>query len=591
MSQEIGIERRLAAVLAADVAGFSRLTEADEVGTMRLLAAQRAILDSAIARHRGRIANTAGDSVLAEFPSAVNAVQCAVEVQQALRDAAEAAPADRRVLFRIGIHVGDVMVRGGDLLGTGVNVAARLEAMAEAGGIVLSAAAHEQVKKILPLAYTDLGAQSVKNIEEPMRAFAIGATQAASVAIPSEGRTLPLPDKPSIAVLPFQNMYGDPEQEYFADGMVEDITTALSRFSALFVIARNSSFTYKGKAIDVRQVGRELGVRYVLEGSVRKVGDRVRITGQLIEAGSGLHLWADKFDGSLANIFDLHDDVATRVVGAIVPRLTSAALERTKQRPPELWDSYDHFLRANDLHRQHTPEGARQALEQFRVAIKLSPNFGAAWAGAAVCIYTIRNVFNLPITEELRSEALQMIGTGLALAGDDEGVLANAAFVLANLNNEFERGAALASQAIAINSNYANGWNAVGWMNLCLGNVDIASDAFARAIRLNPIDPILVPNVLNGLSCARMLSGPHDEGIVWAEKVLAHRPLNLLGLIAFTGNALQLGRDAEAAAAAAKIRNAYPKLNRGTITSLYPLRKQEHRSILDRVIDCVEGSA
>ena len=240
---------------------------------MRMLAAQRAILDGAIARHRGRIANTAGDSVLAEFPSAVNAVQCAVEAQQALRDAAEGAAEDRRVLFRIGIHVGDVMVRGGDLLGTGVNIAARLEALADAGGIVLSAAAHEQVRKILPLAYTDLGPQQVKNIEEPVRAFAVGKTANMSAAIPSVGKPLALPDKPSIAVLPFQNMSGDPEQEYFADGIVEDIITALSRFKSLFVIARNSSFTYKGRAVDIKQVGRELGVRYVLEGSDGMVED------------------------------------------------------------------------------------------------------------------------------------------------------------------------------------------------------------------------------------------------------------------------------------------------------------------------------
>jgi adenylate cyclase len=263
LSQNIEIERRLAAVLAADVAGFSRLTEADEVGTMRMLAAQRAILDGAISRHRGRIANTAGDSVLAEFPSAVNAVQCAVEAQHALRDAAKGAPADRRVLFRIGIHVGDVMVRGDDLLGNGVNVAARLEALADAGGIVLSAAAHEQVKKILPLAYSDLGPQSVKNIEEPVRVFAIGPTKVVPTAsmFAEDGKPLPLPDKPSIAVLPFTNMSGDPEQDYFADGMVEDIITALSRFKSLFVIARNSSFTYKGKAVDIKQVGRQLGVR------------------------------------------------------------------------------------------------------------------------------------------------------------------------------------------------------------------------------------------------------------------------------------------------------------------------------------------
>ena len=371
MSQDSGIERRLAAVFAADVAGFSRLTDADEVGTLRMLAAQRAILDAAIRRHRGRIANTAGDSVLAEFPSAVNAVQCAVEAQQALRDAAEGAAQNRRVLFRIGIHVGDVMVRGGDLLGSGVNVAARLEALAEPGGIVLSAAAHEQVRKILPLAYTDLGQQSVKNIEEPVRAFAIGEPQHAPTpddapVVPlKEATTLPLPDKPSIAVLPFQNMSGDPEQEYFADGMVEDIITALSQFKSLFVIARNSSFTYKGKAVDIKQVGRELGVRYVLEGSVRKAANRVRITGQLIDATTGTHLWADRFDGTLEDVFDLQDRVTVSVVSAIAPTLEQVEIERAKHKPTERLDAYDYFLRGTASLHQGTKEGISEALQLF----------------------------------------------------------------------------------------------------------------------------------------------------------------------------------------------------------------------------------
>ena len=301
---------------------------------MRMLAAQRVILDAAIARHRGRIANTAGDSVLAEFPSAVNAVSCAVEAQQALRDAAEGTAADRRVLFRIGIHVGDVMVRGGDLLGGGVNVAARLEALADAGGIVLSAAAHEQVKKILPLAYTDLGPQAVKNIEEPVRAFAIGATSFALASTPDQAKPLPFPDKPSIAVLPFQNMSGDPEQEYFADGMVEEIITALSRFHDLFVIARNSTFTYKGKAVDIKQVGRELGVRYVLEGSVRKAAGKIRITGQLIDAMTGAHLWADRFERDPTDIFALQDEVTVAVVSAILPKLVQAEIGLAMRRRP-----------------------------------------------------------------------------------------------------------------------------------------------------------------------------------------------------------------------------------------------------------------
>jgi adenylate cyclase len=314
------VERRLVAIFAADVEGYSRLMDRDEVGTLRDLTERRQILDGLIASHRGRIANTAGDSVLAEFASAVDAVQCAVEAQAAWAEANGRVPPDRRVKFRIGVHVGDVMVRAGDLFGDGVNIAARLQSSAAADGICISSAAHEQVRKILPLTFVDLGMQYLKNIE-PIRAFAVSvAAEPSQAARLADAQTpLALPDKPSIAILPFTNLSSDPEQEYFADGMVEDIITALSRFKALFVIARNSSFTYKGRAVDVKQVGSELGVRYVLEGSVRKAANRVRITGQLVDAATGAHLWADRFDGGLGDIFDLQDKVTESVVGAIAP--------------------------------------------------------------------------------------------------------------------------------------------------------------------------------------------------------------------------------------------------------------------------------
>src|SRR5262245_29198846 len=293
MSDPMAVSRRLVAVFAADVEGYSRLMGADEVGTLKGLTERRAILDRFIEEHRGRIANTAGDSVLAEFGSAVDAVCCAVEAQAALTEANSRLPADRHINFRIGIHVGDVMVRAGDLFGDGVNIAARLQALAQPGGACVSGATYEQVRKVLPVAFTDMGLQQVKNIEDPIRVYAAReiaeSIRGAAVAEDSV-RPLPLPDKPSIAVLSFENMSGDPEQEYFADGMVEEIITALSRFKSLFVIARNSSFTFKGRAVDIKEVGRRLGVRYVLEGSVRKASGKVRITGQLIEAVTGTHL-------------------------------------------------------------------------------------------------------------------------------------------------------------------------------------------------------------------------------------------------------------------------------------------------------------
>jgi adenylate cyclase len=487
LPQNIEIERRLAAVLAADVARFSRLTEADEVGTMRMLATQRAILDTAIARHRGRIANTAGDSVLAEFPSAVNAVQCAVEAQQALRDAAEGEPADRRVLFRIGIHVGDVMVRGGDLLGNGVNVAARLEALADAGGIVLSAAAHEQVKKILPLVYTDLGAQSVKNIEEPVRAFVIGTATVPSTAsaLLETGKPLPLPDKPSIAVLPFQNMGGDHEQEYFADGMVEEIITALSRIRWLFVIARNSSFTYKGQAVDVKRVGRELGVRYVLEGSVRKGGNRVRITAQLIEAETGAHLWADRFDGSLEDVFDLQDKVASSVVGVIEPTLQAAETSRSSRRPINDLTAYDLYLRAYSMFLSPA-RNVSDVLRLLDQVIERDPNYGPALAWAAICHFLCDFNGWGGDFEVNRRMGVDRGRRALLVAGDDPTVLANGALALGYFGEDIGAMIELAERALALNPSFARGWHVSGLLRFWAGKPDIAIEHVENSLRLSP---------------------------------------------------------------------------------------------------------
>jgi adenylate cyclase len=326
--------RRLAAILAADVAGYSRLMGADEEGTLeRLKALRRELFDPKIAEHHGRLVKTTGDGLLVEFPSVVDAVRCAVEVQQAIPKRNTGAGTDNRIELRIGINLGDVIVEGDDLYGDGVNIAARIEALADAGGVLVSNTVHDQVRDRLPFVFEDLGEQQVKNIARPVRVFRVRDVGAAESAPAQSRPTLALPDKPSIAVLPFQNMSGEPEQEYFADGMVEEIITALSQIRWLFVIARNSTFTYKGQAIDVKQVGRELGVRYVLEGSVRKGGNRVRITAQLIDATSGAHLWADRFDGSLEDIFDLQDKVALSIAGVIEPALQAAEIGYSMARP------------------------------------------------------------------------------------------------------------------------------------------------------------------------------------------------------------------------------------------------------------------
>jgi len=361
--------RRLAAILAADVAGYSRLMGADEEGTLeRLKALRRELLDPKIGEHKGRIVNTTGDGLLVEFASVVDAVRCAVEVQQAIPERNTGVAADNRIELRIGINLGDVIVEGDDLYGDGVNIAARVEALADAGGVFVSNTVHDHVRDRLPFVFEDLGEQQVKNIARPVRVYRVGpragacswqgtgGPHAAGTAAVQPAPALPLPDKPSIAVLPFANMSGDSEQEYFADGMVEEIITALSRIRWLFVIARNSTFTYKGQTVDVKQVGRELGVRYVLEGSVRKAGGRVRITAQLIDATSGAHLWADRFDGSLEDVFDLQDHVAVSVAGVIEPALQANEVRRSSERAPQDQTAYDLYLRA--LSAFPCPEGS-----------------------------------------------------------------------------------------------------------------------------------------------------------------------------------------------------------------------------------------
>jgi len=366
--------RKLAAIFAADVEGYSRLMGQDEIGTLRRLTACRAILDERVAAYRGRIFGSAGDSVVADFASAVDAVQCAVAVQEAFAKGSAARPAGEQMRFRIGVHVGDVLVQGDNLFGDGVNIASRLEALAEPGGICISGMVRDQIGTKLPLAFTDLGEQQVKNITQPIRAYRVRGESSTPAVMASP----PLPDKPSIAVLPFQNLSGDPEQEYFADGMVEEITTALSKVRWFLVIARNSTFAYKGRAVDVRQVARELGVRYVLEGSVRKAGNRVRISGQLIDAATGNHVWAERYDRELANIFAVHDEITERVVAAIEPQLYAAEHFRSQRKPPESLDAWECVIRALSSVGQGTRVGDMEAEGLCRRAIAIAPGYGQA---------------------------------------------------------------------------------------------------------------------------------------------------------------------------------------------------------------------
>jgi len=476
--------RRLAAILAADVAGYSRLIGADEGGTLQALKAIRAeVIDPAIAAHNGRLVKTTGDGLLVEFGSVVDALRCATEVQAGVAQRNATKPPDKRIEFRIGINMGDVVVEDGDIFGDGVNVAARLEALAEPGGICVSARVQEDAVGKLDLAFEDLGEQQLKNITRPVRAYKI-ATGAGSATAP-ETPALPLPDKPSIAVLPFANLSGDAEQEYFADGMVEEIITALSRIRWLFVIARNSSFTYKGQAVDVKRVGREFGVRYVLEGSVRKAGGRVRITAQLIDAASGAHLWADRFDGSLEDVFDLQDKVASSVAGVIEPALQAAETARSAGRPTNDLTAYDLYLRAYSMvlsSRARAPE----ALGLMEQAIARDPRYGPALARAAHCCFRLLVDGRSEDPEADHLKGIEFARRALEVADDDPGVLANVALPLAYFGEDIGAMMALVDRALALNPNYARGWHLSGVLRQWAGQPDIAIEHIETSLRLSP---------------------------------------------------------------------------------------------------------
>jgi len=485
--------RRLAAILAADVAGYSRLMGEDEEGTLAALKAiRRELADPKIKEHRGRIVKTTGDGLLLEFASVVDAVRCAVEVQREMAERNTDVPPDRRIELRMGINVGDIIKDGRDIYGDGVNVAARLEALAEPGGICVSRVVRDQVRDKLAFSFEDMGEQQVKNITRPIRVHRIligekSNRSETAAGEPQQDPPLALPDKPSIAVLPFQNMSGDPEQGYFADGMVEEIITALSRVRWLFVIARNSSFVYKGQAIDVKQVGRELGVRYVLEGSVRKAGQRVRITGQLIDAVTGAHLWADRFDGSLEDIFELQDKVAIAVAGIIEPTLQAAEIRRSSDRPTNDLTAYDLYLRAIALRLPPERERIVASLDLLGRAIERDPHYAAALASAALCHLQLHVSGWSTDLDRDQGEGVNLARRALQVAGDDPGVLAWSAYVLAYFGENIDAAIELIDRALALNPSFALGWYWNGWLRLWgTGQPELAISHFETSLRLNP---------------------------------------------------------------------------------------------------------
>jgi TolB-like protein/class 3 adenylate cyclase len=556
------VERRLAAILAADVAGSCRLIGIDEEGALaQLKALRKTLFDPKISDHRGRIVKNTGDGALVEFGSVVDAVRCAVEIQRSMAEQNMDVPQVKRIEFRIGIHVGDIIIEDDDIFGDGVNIAVRLEGVAEPGGVSISDDAHRQIRGKVDITFEDLGSQSLKNIAEPMRVWRVpnglGVPPVPNRLPVGDAEPLALPDKPSIAVLPFQNMSGDPEQEYFADGVVEDIITALSRVRWLFVIARNSSFTYKGRAVDVKRVARELGVRYVLEGSVRKAASRVRIAGQLIDGSTGAHLWADRFEGALEDIFDLQDQMTASVVGAIAPRLQQAEIERAKRKPTESLDAYDYYLRGMASFYQWTREGMSEALRMFYRAIELDPDFASAHGMAAWCYGARKSYCWMTDRVQEIAETARLARRAVELGRDDAAALSAGGYTLAYVVGDLDDGAAFIDRALALNPNLATAWYHSGVARNWLGEPDSGIEHLGRAMRLSPLDP-LIGWMQVATAHAHVFAGRYDVASSWAGMALRERPDHLNALrIAAASNALA-GRLEQAQKALARLRQLDP---------------------------------
>ena len=485
------MERRLAAILAADVVGYSRLIRADEEGTIAALQALRAdLIDPKIAEHHGRIVKLMGDGMLVEFASVVDAVHAAVETQQAVNDYNSDVPADKRIELRIGINLGDVVIDGDDIQGDGINVAARLEGMAEPGGICVSGMVYEGVRDRIDVPFEDLGEQEVKNIDRPVRVWRWVADSSAAVVSRQAVEPLPLPDKPSIAVLPFTNMSGDPEQEYFSDGITEDIITALSKIKKLFVVARNSTLTYKGQAVDVKRVGREQGVRYVLEGSVRRGGNRLRITAQLIDAATGNHLWAERYDRESSDVFALQDEITREVASALQVELTEGEQARLWASCTKNFDAWELVIQANNLIHRHHREDTHEARRFLEQALRLDENYATAWELLGISHWTDAiNEGWSDSRETSLARALEAIDQALAIDPSNPDTLSSLSLIKLTSGNHNEA-LALSEKAVALAPSHANNMAVAGVISVYCGKPQEALKLVRKAMRLSPVYPI-----------------------------------------------------------------------------------------------------
>ena len=576
MDEDTSIRRRLSAILAADIASYSRLMGQDEAATVRDLKGHQAVILPLVDRHGGRIIDTAGDGILAEFPSVVGATACAVEIQRVMAARNEEVPEHRQMLFRIGINLGDVIHDETRIYGDGINVAARLEGLAEPGGVLVSQAVHDQVRDRLDLAFEDLGERELKNIARPVRVYRL-RMPAESKAPPGPGVALPLPDKPSIAVLPFFNMSGDPEQGHFADGIAEDILTGLSRLRWLFVIARNSSFTYKGRHVDVRQVGRELGVRYVLEGSVRKGGNRIRVTGQLIEAATGNHLWAERYDRALDDVFAIQDEITDSVIGCIQPEVYAAEHDRLKRKPPQRLDAWESFVRGMFLYSQHSDAGTKEALSMLDRAIELDPRYAQAHALRAVCL-----AWRAFQGWEDREAAFAEAGEGADRAvasdpGEPWAYLAHGFIAIAKWRDVEAVGAF--RRAIDANPNFAYAHGLLGAAHAFGGRPDQAIESIDRGVRLSPRD-IFGDEYQLYYAFAHFQAGRYAEAASAAQLAIQQRPRHPVLYIMAAASYGLAGEAEKAKSAITQLTDLVPSISAAGIEETFLYCRREDRSRL-----------
>jgi adenylate cyclase len=569
------IERRLTAILAADVAGYSRLVEADEEGTLsQWKALWGTVIEPKIKEHRGRIARVIGDGILAEFASVIDAVRCAVEVQRSVAERNANAPQDKRIEFRVGINFGELIIEHGDFWGDGVNIAARLEALAHPGGICVSGRVQEDTQGKLEIAFEFMGEQNLKNIVRPVRVYRVrfdGVTESTPA--------LPLPSKPSIAVLPFQNMSGDPSEDYFADGVVEEITTALSRIRWLFVIARNSSFTYKGRMVDVKQVGRELGVRYALEGSVRKAANRVRVTAQLIDAVTGHHVWAERYDRELAAIFALQDEITERVVAAVEPQLYAAEGIRAKRKPPESLDAWECVVRALSCVNSRSQNDYAMARELLERAIELDPAYAQAYALFAY-VMGLEVLYGWKPREIALARALEAAQKAVVLDSDDAWAHFALGFVY-GMTRRAEEAVVEHEKALALNPNFALAYTYQGSALAYLGRGEEALLKIDASERLSPRG--LFQGVNNVCRAAAHFSAEqHRDAVSCARKSILDSPGIVTGYRMLVVNCALIGEIDEARAALGIVKRLQPDISlRWIAESVLFTRERDRQNIIE----------